>query len=37
MFTDDTVLLFFTINKVVQDNLNLVAQSMESNKLILNQ
>ena len=43
MFTDDTILLFFTslctldINKVVKDNLNRVAQSMESNKLILNQ
>lgn len=42
MYADDS-LLFFTslctleINKVVRDNLNRVAQSMESNKLILNQ
>ena len=42
MYADDSVLFFTSlctleINKVVRDNLNRVAQSMESNKLILNQ
>ena len=42
MYADDTVLYFTSlctleINKVVHDDINRVAQWMESNKLILNQ